>query len=310
MMHELEKYNKLEKELKESCKDFFHFSFELVQSITKENNNLKFAVVNMQIALELFLKFYFLEKKEYDLLFSNPEKLMFRDFAVILDRFFSKDNDLLVTKKKHLKNILDERNNIVHKGKFLWNEELAINLINTTLFIQNVLNREYTETLIETSYGYNNLSSNLIWRNGTQNFAKNIAALHNLKIYECPFCYSHSFIDKKIFTCDELGDEGFQCVTCFNSYYLHDQIGLAKCCVCGDNAFVLDCLNPQENGNKYIGRCLECNFYHYAYKCDNCDAYITYVDDNVLVRVNNNIFCSKKCCEEDKKIQQIKNINS
>ena len=304
MKYSSEEYANLEEELKESYKDFFHFSLELVKNITKENNNLKFAVVNMQIALELFLKYYFLKKKKYELLFPSPEKLRFKDFATILNGFFSKDNDLLINHKKHLQNILDERNNIVHKGKFSWNEELAINLINTTLFIQNVLNKEFQETLIETSYGYNDLSSNLIWREGTENFAKNITP-NGKKVYECPFCYSHSFVDKKTFTCDELDDEGFQCVTCFNTYYLHDQIELAKCCVCGGCAFVLDCLNPQDNGNKYIGRCLECDFYYHAYKCENCEKYFIDINENILVRVDDKIFCDKNCFEENKKLQQL-----
>jgi len=39
--------------------------------------------------------------------------------------------------------------------------------------------------------------------------------------------------------------------------------------ICGDNSFVLDCLNPQEGG-EFIGRCLNCDISYHAYKCDNC----------------------------------------
>jgi hypothetical protein len=299
MIHSSEKYIELEKDLNESYKDFFHFSLDLVKNIEKDNNNLKFAVVNMQIALELFLKYYFLRKGKYEWLFSSKSKYTFNDFSSILDNFFSKDNDLLVTKKKHLQKILEARNKIVHEGKSNWSEDLATNLINTTLFIQNVLNREFQETLINTSYGENDLASNIIWREGTQNFASNIAALNGKEVYECWFCYSRSFIDKKIFSCDEYDDEGFQCVTCFNSFYLHDQIELAEC-VCENKTFVLDSLNPQDNGNKYNGKCLRCDFSYWAYRCDNCEEYFIDIDEVNIVRLNGKIFCCKNCFEVNK----------
>jgi hypothetical protein len=287
------KINQLENELKKSYKDFFVFALDLTKSIDNNNNNLKFAVVNMQIALELFLKYYFLKKGKTDWLFSDKNRLKFKDFSIILDLFFKKNNELLVTRKSHLKKILEARNKIVHSGKDIWEEELAINLINTTLFIQNVLNREFSETLIETSTDpANSLRSNDVWRKGTEDFAKNLAELNGKKVYECWFCYSKSFVDKKIFTCDELEDEGFQCVTCLNSFYLGYQIGVAKC-ICGENSFVLDCLNPQE-GSKYLGKCLNCDISYHAYKCDNCENY--FLDfDNERITTKSNIFCSKDC---------------
>lgn len=294
------KINQLENELKKSYKDFFLFSLELTNNIDNNNNNLKFAVVNMQIALELFLKYYFLKKGKADWLFSNITKLKFKDFTVILDLFFKKDNELLVTKKLHLKKILEARNKIVHSGKDTWDEELAINLINTTLFIQNVLNREFNETLIETSTNPSNgLSSNEVWRKGTEDFAKNLAKLNGKKVYECWHCYSNSFVDKKIFTYDELEDEGFQCVTCLNSFYLDYDIGVAKC-ICGDDSFVLDCLNPQGEG-EYWGKCLNCDMSYHAYKCADCEKY--FLDfDNERITVNQNIYCSNSCEEKHKKI--------
>ena len=297
------KIDQLEKELKKSYKDFFLFALELTRSIDKHNNNLKFAVVNMQIALELFLKFYFLKKGKKDWLFYDKTKLKFKDFSEILDLFFQKDNELLVTRKSKLKKILEARNRIVHSGKDTWDEELAINLINTTLFIQNVLNREFQETLIETSTDNSNrLSQNEIWRKGTEDFAKNLADLNGKKVYECWFCYSKSFLDKKIFTYDELEDEGFQCVTCLNSFYLNYQIGVARC-TCGDYSFVVDCLNPQEGG-RYMGKCLNCDMSYHAYRCARCKKY--FLDfDNERIIINENIFCSKDCENKYNKPQSL-----
>lgn len=303
-----EKLEQLEFELEKSYKDFFYFALDLIKSLEKQNNNLKFAVVNMQIALELFLKYYFLKKGKNDWLFSDINKLKFKDFTVILDLFFKKDADLLVTKKIHLKKILQARNKIVHSGRDDWNDELAINLINTTLFIQNVLSRDFNETLLETSTdALNDLSRNSIWREGTENFAKNLAELNGTNVYECWFCYSQSFLDKKIFTCDELEDEGFQCVTCLNSFHKGHQIGVAKC-VCGENTFVLDCLNPQED-KSYIGKCLNCDISYHAYRCDICDKYFLDFDNERFI-IGNNVICSDDCKKkyEKRKKQEIKNI--
>lgn len=290
--------NKLENELKKSYKDFFLFAINLVNSINAENSNLKFAVVNMQIALELFLKYYFLRKGKTEWLFSHMEKLKFKDFSEILDRFYSKDSDILVTKKSHLKKILEARNKIVHSGKDAWDEELAINLINTALFIQNVLIREFDETLIDSSNAPSiSISKNQIWRKGTESFASNLGKLNNKKVYECWFCYSRSFMDKKIFTYDENDDDGFQCVTCLNSLTLDYQIGIAEC-ICGDNSFVLDCLNPQKEG-EYIGRCLNCDISYHAYRCDKCEKYFLDFDNKRIID-GNKVFCSNECKNENK----------
>lgn len=292
------KLNEIEQDLEKSYKDFFFFSIDLVQDIDNKNNNLKFAVVNMQIALELFLKYYFLKKGKFEWLFSNINKFEFQEFSSILNRFYSKDNELLVTKKKHLQNILEARNKIVHTGKNNWNNELVINLINTTLFIQNVLNKEFNETLFQTSYDPNNkLSKNEIWKVGTEDFAKNIANLNNANVYECWFCLSHSFIDKNIFNYDEVDEKGFQCITCLNALYEDYQIGIAKC-ICGENTFVLDCLNVQ-NDEEYFGKCLNCDVVYHAYKCENCTKYFLDFDNERIVK-ENKIYCSQICSNEKK----------
>ena len=59
MLTEIEK-KQTEDELKESFTSFYNFSISLIETLNEENGHLKFAVVNMQIALELFLKYYFI----------------------------------------------------------------------------------------------------------------------------------------------------------------------------------------------------------------------------------------------------------
>lgn len=204
-------------------------------------------------------------------------------------------SDLLVTHKEHLKKILDTRNKIVHEGKNDWDDDILINLVNTTLFIQNVLNREFNETLLKTSFlsDKKELKDNIIWKLGSENFAKNIAKLNNKEVYECWFCYSQSFIDKKIFTCDELDDEGFQCVTCFNTLNLLHEIGLAKC-ICGRETFVSDALNPQ-NGHEYYGKCLKCDFSYFSYKCERCETFFIDIDKQRIIEFDGHVYCSLNC---------------
>lgn len=271
--------------------------------MNKENQNLKFAVVNMQVALELFLKYYFISigKEEWVFKDINAIKLEFRDFSQILDRVFS-SKDILISKKKNLKHILESRNNIVHRGKYNeWDDELADNIINCALFIQGLLNKEFNESLIPISYDVQNeFSTNWIWRKGAEKFAKNLAELNQGDVYECINCCSRALVDKKHFTYDEYDDEGFQCITCLRDLQLHYQIGLCKCTACGKHSFILDCLNEQE-GHTYHGCCVNCGMKYFAYKCDSCEEF--FLDfDNERIEFKNHIFCSEKCkCIGDKK---------
>lgn len=296
--------DKIKIDLKNSYESFFHFSLDLIKTMNKDNQNLKFAVVNMQIALELFLKYYFISIGKHDWVFKDtksPNKLEFRDFAQILDRFYS-NPDILISKKKSLKHILDSRNDIVHKGKCNdWDDKLADNLINCTLFIQGLLNKEFAESLIPLSYEESEFSRNWIWRKGAEKFAADLAELNKCNVYECIDCCSKALIDKKIFTYDEYNDEGFQCITCLRDLQLHNQIELCKCTACDENSFIIDCLNEQAN-HTYNGCCVNCGMKYFAYKCDSCGNY--FLDfDNERIEVNNHIFCSDKCkCSFDEKL--------
>lgn len=290
--------DKTRDDLKQSYESFFLFSLDLIKTMDKRNNHLKFAVVNMQIALELFLKYYFLTLGKSNLVFKkqkNPNKIEFKDFSQILDGFFKSDCKALISKKKPIQNILDVRNAIVHKGMHNgWNDELAKNLINCTLFIQGVLNKEFGESLIPVSHDNDNeFARNIVWRAGAESFAANLAELHNADVYECFNCYSHAMVDKKLFTFDEYNDEGFQCLSCLMDLQLDTQIGLCECKQCGEHTFIVDCLNEQQ-GRVYNGLCLNCGMNYFAYKCDHCENF--FIDfDNERIIDGDYIFCSERC---------------
>lgn len=295
----------IKKELQESYESFFHFSINLVKGLDDNNDNLKFAVVNMQVALELFLKYYFIATGKESWVFKNLKTYQFRNFSEVLDKVFS-NQDILITKKKVLKEILESRNDIVHKGKHHeWSDELAMNLINCTLFIQGVLNRQFNTSLIPISYDNNEFSSNITWRKGAENFAKNISDLNKTSVYECIYCCSRAMVDKKLFTYDEFSDEGFQCISCLRDLQLEDQIKLAFCKACDHNAFIVDHLNQQSN-KSYNGCCINCGMKYFAYNCCGCDKYFIDFDDERLI-VNGKIFCDKECQNTHKKSKQLKN---
>lgn len=293
--------NTIKNELKESYESFFHFSMNLVKDLDNNNDNLKFAIVNMQISLELFLKYYFIETGKKFWVFKDDKKFEFRSFSEILDKVFS-NRDILMVKKKVLKDILEFRNDIVHKGKHHnWSDDLALNLINCTLFIQGLLNKEFQESLIPISYDDNEFSSNSIWRKGAENFAKNLCDLNKESVYECIYCYSRAMVNKKFFTFDEYDDEGFQCISCLRDLKLEDQFKLGFCKACNHNSFVIDHLN-QQTDKTYNGCCLNCGMKYFAFNCCQCDIYFIDFDNEKLIE-NDKIFCTQECQEKHKKLQ-------
>lgn len=288
---------RIKHDLKKSYESFFHFSLGLIEKLDSSNNNLQFAVVNMQVALELFLKFYFIEIGKEFFVFKK-ETETFKPFSEILDKIFS-DKNVLIAKKKILKQILESRNNIVHQGKHnQWSDDLANDLISCTLFIQGLLNKEFNTSLIQISYGDNQYSKNQIWKNGAENFAKNIADLNKTNVYECIFCCSLAMVDKKLFNLDEYNDEGFQCITCFRNLTLEDQMQLAFCKACSENSFIVDHLNPQKD-KSYSGLCINCGMKYISYCCEYCDKYFIDFDNERLI-IEDKIFCDKKCLAESK----------
>ena len=192
-------------ELRSGFKEFYNFSLSLIESLDEKNGHLKFAVVNMQIALELFLKYYFLSKEMPERVFKEPLLSgVYKDFSDILKSYYSVCRELHLSPKKRLITILENRNNIVHKGRFHeWDNELAQSIIECAFFIQHVSMFNFNESLVSAQYLPHKLSKNIHWKKGAQSIANNLCIKSAKQPMECPFCLSKTLVSKEIFALDE-----------------------------------------------------------------------------------------------------------
>lgn len=294
----------MEAELCENFHSFFNFSLELIEKLDKKNNYLKFAVVNMQIALELFLKYYFVRKGQASSIIAENKNgaVRYKEFSDVLNFFFSVNRDTY-GKKKELRKILETRNSIVHNGlNGGWNKELALYLIKCIYFIQGTLKYEFDESLFEPTCNEINLSHNTIWRSGVQEFVQSLSNKESFPILECPFCYTDSLVHNEIFGFDDLSltENRLQCLCCFMYIDIENTFDLIECNECFQKSYIVDKLNRQDD-NSYYGKCISpgCGYKGFVNKCAVCDEfYHIGLDD---LKREGKYYCSQECYTFDSK---------
>ena len=271
-------------ELRSGFKEFYNFSLSLIESLDEKNGHLKFAVVNMQIALELFLKYYFLSKEMPERVFKEPLLSgVYKDFSDILKSYYSVCRELHLSPKKRLITILENRNNIVHKGRFHeWDNELAQSIIECAFFIQHVSMFNFNESLVSAQYLPHKLSKNIHWKKGAQSIANNLCIKSAKQPMECPFCLSKTLVSKEIFALDETYDEDdLQCITCLVDIDTSMSGKLIPCALCRQESYYLDLLNEQSQ-QVFIGKCLSCGGVLLVRMCAGCGNF--YYPDNGEIR--------------------------
>ncbi|KEH91667.1 hypothetical protein Z962_p0043 (plasmid) [Clostridium botulinum C/D str. BKT12695] len=288
-----------EREVFNTFKSFFDFSIELIDRIDKDNNYLKFAAVNIQISLELFMKYYFIRIGEIDAITIKKKngKIKYKDFSDILNYFFNKNN---YGNKKELKKILENRNSIVHNGLELgWNKDIALYIINTIFFIQDILTKQFNEGLFEINLGHKKtfkLINNEIWRNGVENSVSKLLKNVDIDIMECPECYTYTLIPKKFLDLS-YGEyeKGLVCLNCFNFIELDNSAKLIECFICNNQSYLVDILNEQKN-NLYRGTCLCCGYSEHVRKCFGCGK-LYHIHKNEEYIKNGKYYCCKECMD-------------
>lgn len=286
----------IEKELYNTFLSFFEFAFELIEKVNETNNYLKFAVVNMQISLELFLKYYFVKKGKLNDIVRrmNEEKIIYKDFLDVLNLFFSV-NRWTYGNKKELTKILEARNNIVHNGlQAGWNEELAIYLIGCIFFIQGTMYSNFNEGVISQRYGryIPTISHNVIWISGAEKFAKRLLKDKDIKPQKCPECGAHSLVPNDIFCFSDTSLDNLQCLCCYQYIDIEFSAELIDCHVCLGSSYLVEKLNPQKDA-EYCGYCLSCSTNENVRKCSFCDRF--YHPKEVEFIKDNKYYCSKEC---------------
>lgn len=286
------------KELEQGYKSFYQFALSLINQLDKNNGYLKFAVVNMQIALELFLKYYFLVKNEPEKVFQvKKQKAEYRTFNDISSSFYAYNKVKQNLSKHRLVKIAEARNQIVHKGKFNgWCDDTAEYIIECAFFIQEILGNEFEQSILKPNYPSADFRSNPFWKKGASNYAKKLAQASNNIVMECPHCYSRSLVDNSIFDFFEESyiDKGLSCLTCLCCVDLETEGDLIDCCSCKQHTYFVETNNIQPD-KTHLGLCFNCGNDLLVRSCDQCGKHYFILTNDDEKEVNGNYYCSTKC---------------
>ena len=155
-----------EVELSNGFNDFSYLTFDLLGKIESNSKYLKFAAVNSQVALELFLKSWFIKKgKLREIQKEKDGKLLnnFINFSGILHLFY-RSRAWSYGEKKEFVKLMEARNSIVHKAQTSdCNEELARITVRTLFFIHATAWSDFGVTLLFKSNLPHKVSKNKIW---------------------------------------------------------------------------------------------------------------------------------------------------
>lgn len=287
-------------ELKSSFRDFSDFTFELLSEIDHNPRNLKFAAVNSQIALELFLKYFYMRKGEVDVIRKKRKGEYvndFNDFSQILNNFYSMKS-WSFGEKKELAKLLDVRNSIVHRGQdSTSDDDIAESIVRTLFFIHATAWSELGETLFFNNYVPHKIGDSKLWRKGAESFAVDVADIYcDAEVHICLGCEAYAAISGELMVLDDTNhEEDLVCLNCFSTVDLSDQARLLECYQCFEKAFYIDALNEQGE-QLYVGKCVECETNTFVRKCKSCEDYY-HPSEKQEVENNGLFFCSKDCYE-------------
>ncbi|QHA92245.1 hypothetical protein [Bacillus sp. N1-1] len=288
---------KQESEIYESFVDFFHFSLKLVREISPKNRNLKFAVVNVQITLELFIKYYLVEIGYKEKIIKEGKEIDYKDFETVLKIFFSTTR-WSYGEKQELKAILKARNSIVHKGlRSGWNDELAVYIIKCIQFIHGTMLNGLGISLLENYPKPNPISSNITWRQGIEKYIEKLNTTRNMPVFQCPECCVYSLIHSEVVGVgiDLNPHKSLDCLCCLTSYDVEVEAALMNCYKCSEpDSYLIDRLNGNEK-QQHMGKCLECRTNTLVRRCYECEHF--FHPSQGELNFENKYFCTNDCKE-------------
>lgn len=289
-----------ERELKEAFSDFGQFTFQLLESIDANPGHLKFAAVNSQIALELFLKYLYVKQgKVHEIQSSKRGKLVnkFKEFQDILGHFYS-SRQWTLGEKKELITLMQTRNSIVHRGQRTeWDEELAESVVRTLFFIHSTAWSELGETLLFDNYAPHDIADVQVWRDGVQSFVAKLEDMFGIEALTCLSCSSRTVISGDVLVLEEgQDDEHLICLNCLTAIDTSHEARLIECYVCEEKSYLLDAFNEQEE-QMYVAKCSECSTDTWVRKCAYCEEFYHPFasDDEVLLK--GVFFCCDSCSQ-------------
>lgn len=271
----------------------------MISEVDNNSRRIKFAAVNSQISLELFLKYFYSRKGEIDKIRKKKNGQLtndFNEFSQILSHFYS-EQKWSYGEKKELAKLLDVRNSIVHKGQDSTHEiDIAESIVRTLFFIHATAWSHFGETIFFNNYLPHKIGDSKLWRRGAESFAHDLVTYYEEGPFICLGCKAEAAISADLMVLDDSNSEDdLVCLNCFSTVDLCYQARLLVCYKCDERAFYIDALNEQEN-QLYLGKCVNCNTESFVRKCKNCDDYYHPLNSKE-VNKNSKYFCSKGCCD-------------
>lgn len=292
-------FKEVEKNLYDSFQSFFKFSIDLIGELDKNKDNYKFAVVNMQITLELFLKYYFIRKRlgQYVIDKINSNGIKYKDFSMVLSNYF-RVNTWSYGRKKELIKILQIRNNIVHSGtNTQWNKDAVGYIIRCIFFMHGIMSSEFDELLIENNKF--KLRNNALWTESVEEFIEDLAIMYNdFSIRTCLSCGEYTLIPKEVFDIGQPTSsvvDDLVCLNCLDVYEMESDNTIIDCYKCVDGSYFVNLLNPQGQ-QLYVGKCSECGTKTWVRKCKECER-LYHPSEELEVKFQDKFFCSEACVE-------------
>ncbi|MCP1132911.1 HEPN domain-containing protein [Paenibacillus polysaccharolyticus] len=300
-----------EEEIFKSFKSFFNVAFEFLARSEDDFESSKIALVNLQIALEILLKYYLI-KTYGDKSILTP-KGDYKTFEESYNFYFSENRERQFLSKSKFKKITEIRNNLVHCGSFeSWNHEIFLSLMQSILFMQRLLWETDGIRLFkpESAFGidFHLLTGNSHWNRVVAETTIQLQDINpEICPLFCPFCkhrssviLAHAMYNIEDFEYDAYWSPELLCLNCF---WVYDTISfkLDKCWNCEELSYYIDLLNVQRN-QLFIGNCLnsECRVKQHLRKCSSCgdfyhpnDPYKTEKE----IKYKNKYYCSKECSE-------------
>ena len=287
-----------EDDLKNGFSDFLELALDLLQRCEKNNKFLKAAAVNAQIALELFLKYYFkkigkeneIRRKKNNILLND-----YTEFSQVLGYFYSTQK-WTYGEKKELVRLLEARNSIVHRAQDSnWDEELAIIIARVFFFIHCTSWMKLGESVLFNNYVPHPIAKVKVWRKGAESYAESIADMMGTQYHRCVSCGAMALLSGDDMVLDESTSafDDMICLCCLSSINISREARLLECHQCSEKSYWVDALNEQGH-QLYPGKCIECKTNTWVRKCRNCKYfYHPSVTDEVYK--DGEHFCSDNC---------------
>lgn len=298
-----------ESELKASFSDFLELALDMLLRCGENSKYLKVAAVNAQIALELFLKYYFKRiGQENSIRRKKGQSLMndYVDFSQILAYFYSME-EWSYGEKKELVRLMEARNSIVHRAQdSAWDEDLAVIIARVFFFIHATSWNELGESVLFNNYNPHPISKLAVWRKGAESFAGEISAARDVSCQRCLTCGAIAAMSADAIPLDEStnDEKDIVCLCCLTSINIEEEARLLDCYVCDGHTYWMDAYNEQEN-QLYVGKCTECQTDSWIRKCFRCGEFY-HPSAISQVRYKKLYFCSADCCESHKEGEKFK----